>query len=503
MNRREPLHFSLAFILLATVLACGDDPIPMADRGHPDGGSLSDLRPSPERRADSKVPTPDAAKKADQGPDQAQGPCPLPGPPSKYTPGLSYWGRKDYIQYLAGDLPVVLSAPHGGYLKPTEIPDRTTGVLGGDSNSLEYTMEAAHYLYKMTGLRPHVIINRLHRIKLDANREIVEACQGSVWAEQAWNEYHQFIEAARTWVTGRCGRGHYFDLHTNAHAEHWIELGFLLGTTDLALNDTLLNDLIYVKKSSVRAMASLAGAKLAEIVRGPYSLGGLLMSHGYTSVPSPVHLHPAGGGYFNGGYNTARHGSRDGGTIDGTQVEVYSGFMDTEDKRDDLSYQLARSIREFMERHYPFTLKVPWSPPKNDRCHSAQLLTLNLAGTATVVGTTLGADNEFGTQVTCGNSFALDGPQVYYRILLQGGKLYDVILKADFPARYYLFGDTCTPALISSGCQTSGLSGVLVTSNVEHKVTVTIPKTGLYTLAVDSRSSPNYGPFVLTIKSSP
>ena len=41
-----------------------------------------------------------------------------------YLPGVSYFGRSNYIEYIAGDLPIIISAPHGGALIPAEMPDR-------------------------------------------------------------------------------------------------------------------------------------------------------------------------------------------------------------------------------------------------------------------------------------------------------------------------------------------------------------------------------------------
>src|SRR5262249_16761368 len=35
-------------------------------------------------------------------------------PPGPYTPGQSYFGRNNYIEYIAGNSPLILSAAHGG-----------------------------------------------------------------------------------------------------------------------------------------------------------------------------------------------------------------------------------------------------------------------------------------------------------------------------------------------------------------------------------------------------
>ena len=44
---------------------------------------------------------------------------------SSYTPGTTYWGRSNYTEYIAGNLPLIISAPHGGDTNPAELPNRT------------------------------------------------------------------------------------------------------------------------------------------------------------------------------------------------------------------------------------------------------------------------------------------------------------------------------------------------------------------------------------------
>src|SRR5436309_5991656 len=109
-----------------------------------------------------------------------------------YQPGKSYFGRNRYIEYLAGDLPFILSAPHGGRERPEELPDREQGTFAFDTNTRELVRAAAGELHERTGHWPHVIICRIHRRKLDCNREIVEAAAGNALAEQAWKEYQGF-----------------------------------------------------------------------------------------------------------------------------------------------------------------------------------------------------------------------------------------------------------------------------------------------------------------------
>ncbi len=84
-------------------------------------------------------------------------------------------------------------------------------------NTQEVARAFGQTLFDRTGRRPHIVINRLHRIKLDANREIGEAAQGNATAETAWREFHEFIEAAKDAVFDDFGRGLYIDLHGHGH----------------------------------------------------------------------------------------------------------------------------------------------------------------------------------------------------------------------------------------------------------------------------------------------
>jgi hypothetical protein len=270
-----------------------------------------------------------------------------------YIPGETYWGRNQYIEYIAGNLPIIISAPHGGYLKPEEIPDRTWGRTGHDTYSQEYARRVTDYLFEMTGRYPHVIINKLARIKLDANRDRYEAAQGNEWAEQAWDEYHGFIDDAKATVVAQYGRGHYFDFHTNDHADQWVEFGYGLTSYDLNRSDAALDSTTYKNRCYLKSLAYTPGISFPEIIRGTTSLGGLLQARGYKSVPSPSYPHPAGGGYWSGGYNAWRHGSKNGGTIDGTQVETYWAFA-RDSERDAYSRALAETILGFMAIHYEF-----------------------------------------------------------------------------------------------------------------------------------------------------
>lgn len=276
----------------------------------------------------------------------------VPASVSSYEPGVSYFGRNRYVEYIPGVLPVVLSAPHGGDLTPSEIQNRMYGVTATDRNTLELTLAVRDALVDLTGSAPHVVLSHLDRSKLDPNREIEEAAQGNVFAEHAWEEFHEHIERARAVVRVR-GEGMYFDMHGHGHPLARLELGYLLSADDLNQSDFFLNSLAVVLQSSIRELGRDSPIPFAELLRGPTSFGGLLEVEGVAAVPSPTTPGPGSEPYFSGGYNTLRHGSLgDSELISGIQIEhQFPGLRDTDENRRDYAARLAVVIRDFMLEH--------------------------------------------------------------------------------------------------------------------------------------------------------
>ncbi len=255
------------------------------------------------------------------------------------------WGTSAYVEWQAGDAPLIISVPHGGGLQPGELKNRSYGKTVRDGRTAEIGAELSKAVFKATGKVPHLIYCHLHRSKLDANREIVEAAQKDAQAELAWKEYHDFIERARADVNEQYGAGLYVDLHGQSHPENWIEWGY-------TISGESLSDPKSSGTSSIDHLLRNSELSLSELLRGPTSLGARAQELGYASVPSPAHPDPDGGHYFSGGYSTRRHGSKSGGTIDGVQLELPRRLrMDTKN-RERLCRDLATVLVGFLEDHY-------------------------------------------------------------------------------------------------------------------------------------------------------
>ena len=275
---------------------------------------------------------------------------------SSYEVGKSYFGRNNYVEYIPGELPIVISAPHGGVLQPAEAADRTSGRVIADRNTVELSLAVRDALSDATGYAPHVILSHLHRSKLDPNREIVEAAQGDPFAENAWHEFQDWIEEARVFVADDYDRGLYFDMHGHGHSIPRVEIGYLLSGSDLNQNDDALNNMTMVEKTSIRDLGRHAPETFSELLRGPKSFGGFLGDEGVRSIPSPEDPSPGSDPYYTGGYNTREHGSRSPSEIiSGIQLEhQYPGLRDSDANRRVYAAQLASAIRIFMLEHLGF-----------------------------------------------------------------------------------------------------------------------------------------------------
>lgn len=276
-----------------------------------------------------------------------------------YAPGQAYFGRSNYIEYITGNLPVIITAPHGGALQPAEIPDRTYGTFATDSNTEDLVRKMRTEFQNLLGLVPHVIICRLDRDKIDANRDIIEGAQGDPEAEQAWNEFHDFIGYAQTNINNTQPRGFYLDIHGHGHDIQRLELGYRLSSTQLGFSDATLNgSVIYENQSSIRALSQHSPLPFATVLRGSNSFGALIAAEGYAAVPSPTDPDPGGDPYFNGGYNTDRYSSVNGGTIDGLQIESnMDGVRDTAANRTAYAKALARVLEQIFAIHYGINLR--------------------------------------------------------------------------------------------------------------------------------------------------
>lgn len=280
------------------------------------------------------------------------------GPPSTSGPGgaprpLDVAG---WVDATDGSIPFVIVAPHGGDLTPVDLPDRSCSgcTTVNDANTQALAIEIADAFARRIGRRPFVVINRLHRRKFDANRDRAEATGGHAPLDAMWSLFHARIDSAKARAARVHPRALLIDLHGHGHAIPRLELGYLLSAGSLRLPDSLLTPLVASSSVARLDSATVGGDRGAALVRGSRGLGTRLATAGYPSVPSAQDPAPlVGEEYFEGGYNTQRHGSRTSGPVDAIQVECFNaGVRDTAANRTAFAEALVTAMLAYLADHY-------------------------------------------------------------------------------------------------------------------------------------------------------
>lgn len=274
-----------------------------------------------------------------------------------FLAGETYFSKDNYIEYQAGNVPLILSVPHGGRLEPSELPDRDCldCVYAMDTYTQELARKIREEYFRQTGCYPHVVYNLLHRKKLDMNRDSIEAADSNSKTGEYWLAYHDFINAAKTTIIQTFGKGLFIDLHGHAHTKQRIEYGYLLYGSQLREADSVLNTAKRVSVSSIRNLVpnNLQNISHAELLRGSQALGTLFADRGFPGVPSRQDQFPlADDDYFNGGYNTLVHGSRTSGTMDAIQMELYSAIRYNTTQRAAFAEEFVTILRQYLQTHY-------------------------------------------------------------------------------------------------------------------------------------------------------
>lgn len=348
------------------------------------------------------------------------------------------FGTNDYVEYHAGTLPLILTVPHDGSMQPEEIPERVDGCCasGGcdscvwrsgcgapsstrcpvkvvkDMSTAAFASSLADNLFRLTheSSRPHMVVMNLHPSRLDANREVEEAAQGDAEAIRAWEEFHSFIEQAAASAVREHGYALMLDIHGQSHGD-FIEIGYMLNDRVLDQNQDLDE---YVQQSSVSRLAHLnPGTPLTEIIRGEGSLGSLLGSDefgGYLAVPSSKHPGPNGARYFNGGYNTQRHGQRSDSSepaLDAIQLELPGSARCAKpsicptSQRDQAAADMAGAVMRFLEQWYSYGLVGTTSTQSGEGT-----TTPDAATTTAAISTTAATITTSASTTTPGNACA-------------------------------------------------------------------------------------------------
>jgi hypothetical protein len=233
-------------------------------------------------------------------------------------PGNRYTSPDGYVEIQAGNFPLVITVPHDGPLAPAAMTQRTRAncedpsyATAQDSNTRSLALTIAARVYATTGKHPWVLINRIHRTRMDANRSREYAACGDPETGRAWDQWHKYIGIARASIQGR---GFQEDIHGQGHPARRLEIGFLLSRAQMYSPEQ------ESASSSLHAFALTHQGSFTTLLR---ALGTRLTDAGFPSIPSEQDWTPEPGeAFFYGGYLTERYGcSEPGDTICAVQLE--------------------------------------------------------------------------------------------------------------------------------------------------------------------------------------
>jgi N-formylglutamate amidohydrolase len=256
-----------------------------------------------------------------------------------------------WIEATQGNIPLVISAPHGGKISPDEILDRTCGTKERDDNSnlLAYQISDA---FEKQGKKPFLIVSQIARVKIDLNRDMEVATCKNPLMYSTWKQYHAYIEAALDKAIEKYGYALYIDLHGQSHPVKRLELGYQLGKSDLEKNSKGESGSDLNVKSSLNNLLNLTGnsKSLKELMTGENALGTYFESNGFPAVPSLQDPYPKSDeAYFTGGYNTRRYTSKDHPKVFGLQIEANYKVRASEENREKFSEGFVKSITSYLE----------------------------------------------------------------------------------------------------------------------------------------------------------
>ncbi len=243
------------------------------------------------------------------------------------------------ITVRTGDIPIVLSAPHGGRRTIPHVPERMANgekqfVVTRDENTAELTMKLVDEIERHLHGRPFMVVAHFGRKYLDANRPPEDAYEVDA-AKVVYEQYHGALKHACQAIHDRWLHGLLLDIHGQAAEPDKIIRGTANGDT----------------------VRSLAQRHSRAAVIGPRSLFGALREAGIGVLPQldtddrEVK--------FNGGYIVRTYGSHREGGLDAFQLELGSDF-----RRKARLNQTAQMIATAMKTHCTHYLPAAIRPAK-------------------------------------------------------------------------------------------------------------------------------------------
>lgn len=261
--------------------------------------------------------------------------------------------ENQWFECHVGDIPLVISVPHGGSIKPDHLPDRDCE--GATTVKDTYTVELAKAIQEAFAERynkkPFVIFSNLARTKVDQNRSLEEAlCESHPETEEAWHWFHNYVDSAVRYATDQYGEAMYIDLHAHGHDIQRLELGYGLTVSQIGQVYSGINlEESYAASSMANYKQIDPSSDFRELLMGESAFGTLMADKDIPSVPSKQNPYPMSTEpYFNGGYNTRYYTSGAYPNVYGWQIETHSLARNTPERRVKFAEAFAETVMQLL-----------------------------------------------------------------------------------------------------------------------------------------------------------
>ncbi|MBY8982456.1 MAG: hypothetical protein KGD57_05885 [Candidatus Lokiarchaeota archaeon] len=148
-----------------------------------------------------------------------------------------------YVKYYQGNIPLIISVPHGGISKIEEIPERKNGIRGIDKNTIEIAVELIEQIKKNSTLQkkgpiiPSFVFSQVSRSNIDLNREKSTAFViSSKLANEIYQFYHSKLKKYIYHNLKKFNRSLLIDIHgfeSDKRPPGFRDVELILGTNNL------------------------------------------------------------------------------------------------------------------------------------------------------------------------------------------------------------------------------------------------------------------------------
>lgn len=98
---------------------------------------------------------------------------------------------RKYFEFGEGNIPIIISCPHGGYKKPSSILDKEIGYKNPDTNTY-FISKLIINLLNQKGIKINYILSKIHRSKVDLNRPPHSSSAFNQNCTEAQNIFHAY-----------------------------------------------------------------------------------------------------------------------------------------------------------------------------------------------------------------------------------------------------------------------------------------------------------------------